>query len=165
MRSDYFSYFIYYTPYTYYVHYFAGYCSSGDIGIAGLCQTQGSFCSVQLFGAGAHKSTVVFRGFTAIHILRKRFMQVIAWISWWFCRRASTMEPSLCRLTLSGSTPVLRICCDWHWIQVLLLCTCFDVGILRRSWQWYLYQLWLLNLICNKPYYDNYSYYSVCCLL
>jgi hypothetical protein len=31
-------------------HYFAGYCSSGDIGYAGVCQTQGSFCSVQLFG-------------------------------------------------------------------------------------------------------------------
>ena len=30
-------------------------------------------------------------------------------------------------------TPVLSICCNRHWIQVLRLCTCFDVGILRRS--------------------------------
>ena len=47
--------FLYYMPYTYYAPYFLGYCSSGDIGIAGVCQAQGSFCSVQLFGAGAHQ--------------------------------------------------------------------------------------------------------------
>ena len=47
--------FYYYTPYTYYTPYVTGCGSTGDLGIAGLCQTQGSFCSVQLFGAGAHK--------------------------------------------------------------------------------------------------------------
>ena len=61
----------YYTPYTYYVHYFAGHCSTGDIGIAGLCQTQGSFWHTKY-------SDVQF---TAISFLRKRFMQVITWIS------------------------------------------------------------------------------------
>ena len=57
----YFYYFFYYTPYTYYAHYFAGYCTSGDIGIAGLCQTQGSFCSVQLFMLGHTKYSGVQR--------------------------------------------------------------------------------------------------------
>ena len=33
-------------------------------------------------------------------------------------------------------TPDLRICCYWRWIQVLRLCTCVDVGNLRRSWEW-----------------------------
>ena len=36
-------------------HIFSGNCPPGDIGAARIGQTQGPFCTVQLFGAGAHQ--------------------------------------------------------------------------------------------------------------
>ena len=34
---------------------FSGNCPPSDIGAAGIGQTQGSFCTVQLFGTGSHQ--------------------------------------------------------------------------------------------------------------
>ena len=131
--------FLYYTPYTYYAPYFLGYCSSGDIGIAGVCQAQGSFCSVQLFGAGAHQvqwgSEGLLQSISCKNVSCKPSYgfrnDSAAGHRQWSLRCVA----GHC-LVCAGSTPVLSICCDWHWIQVLRLCTCFDVGILRWSWQW-----------------------------
>ena len=36
-------------------HIFPGNCPPSDIGAAGICQMQGPFCTVQLFGAGSHQ--------------------------------------------------------------------------------------------------------------
>ncbi len=55
-----------------------------------------------IFWCWGTPSTVVFRGFTAICFLQNSFMEVIAWTPSWFSQRASTMEPSLWRQTLSG---------------------------------------------------------------
>ena len=46
---------LYYTYYANYTYYFIGHSSPLDIGIPGISQTQGSFCFVQLFGAGSHQ--------------------------------------------------------------------------------------------------------------
>jgi hypothetical protein len=53
----------------------SGNCPSSDIGHARINPTQGSFCAVQLFGAG----TRVCSGYTATHFLRKRFTAVTDW--------------------------------------------------------------------------------------
>jgi hypothetical protein len=46
---------LYYTVYTDYLYYFSGNCSPLDIGIARFGEMQGSFCSVQLFGAWSYQ--------------------------------------------------------------------------------------------------------------
>ena len=48
-------YYTHYTFYTAYDIYFSGNCPPSDIGAAGIGQTQGPFCTVQLFGAGSHQ--------------------------------------------------------------------------------------------------------------
>ena len=126
--------FYYYTPYTHYTNYFTGSCSTGDLRIAGLCQTQGSFCSVQLFGAGAHKVQWCSEG-----ILQSISSKNVSWMSSHGFRDDSTARHRQWRLRFvtgnclvcSGSTPVLSFCIDRHWLEVFRMCTCFDVGILR----------------------------------
>ena len=48
-------YYTHYTSYTGYDIYFSGNCPTSDIGAAGIGQTQGPFCTVQLFGAGSRQ--------------------------------------------------------------------------------------------------------------
>ena len=50
-----FIYYTHYTVYTAYDIYFSGTCPPSDIGAAGIGQTQGPLCTVQLFGAGSHQ--------------------------------------------------------------------------------------------------------------
>ncbi len=44
-----------YTSLTDLANIFSGNCPPSDIGAAGISQTQGPFCTVQLFGAGSHQ--------------------------------------------------------------------------------------------------------------
>ncbi len=48
---------------------------------------------------------------------------------------------SLCRfaqysLVCSGIIPFFCLCYNRHWIQVLRVCPCVDVGNIRWSWEW-----------------------------
>ena len=77
-------------------------------------------------------------------------MAVIEWTSSWLGHRASTTELSLCpqhSLVCSCFAPFLCFSYDRHWIQVLRLCPCINLGNVRWSWQWYLYILLCIMLI------------------
>ena len=79
-------------------------------------------------------STVVFRGFTAIHFLRKRFMQVIAWISWWFGRSSWFSEAQKSVGDSDGQFSAGNFFLGNNWVSWLNNCLNFKpkVNTLKR---------------------------------
>ncbi len=110
-----------------------------DIGAARFSPTQGSFRSVQLFGARTH-----WIPWCAAHILQPVSCKNVLRQSppgpchdsaarnrpWSFC--SVTGNSLVCQ----SIAPVLSLCSDRHWVQVLQLCTCVNDGNIRQSWKW-----------------------------
>jgi hypothetical protein len=105
----------------------AGNFPPSDIGAARIGQTQGPFCTVQLFGAGS-LGHAKCKGVQRVYCFRtKCSTEVIAWTPSLFGRRASITELSLYHLrqcgyctqamalACSSVAPVLGFCYDRHW--------------------------------------------------
>ena len=111
------------------------YCPSWDIGNARFSPTQGSFRSLQLFGAGTHQvswcSADILQSVSCKKVLRQSPTGPCLYSAarnrqWYFCCVA---RYSLVTTVCPSIAPVFSLCSDGHWIQVLRLCTCVDNGI------------------------------------
>ena len=111
-------------------------CPSSDIGDARFSQTQGSFRSVQLFGAGTHQvpwcAADLLQPVSCKNILRPSptgpcHDSAARYRQWSFCCVAGNS------LACPSIAPVLSLWPDRHWVQVLRLRSCVDDGNIRQS--------------------------------
>ena len=136
-----------------------------DIGAARIGQTQGPFCTVQLFGAGAHQVQWCAAGLLqSISDENGSSTEVIEWTPSWFGHRASIMELSLCRQSQYGTL----VCCS---CSLLLLWPTLDPSpSIVPSYQRWKHMMILkmvimciiitiIALIALILCYDNYIYY------
>ena len=114
----------------------SGNCPPSDFGAATCCKNRPNARAIlhcSIVWCWGTQSTRVCSGFTAIRFRRKCSMEVIAWTPSLFGRRASIMDLSSYRQRQSG----MLVCrYDWHWIQVLWLCSRFNPGNIWWSWKW-----------------------------
>ncbi len=117
----------------------SGISPSSDIAAARFSPTQGSFRSVQLFGARTHRilwcAADILQPVSCKNILRQSPPGPCHDLAarnrpWIFCSVAGNS------LVFPNIAPVLSLCWDRHWVQVLRMCTCVNDGNIRRSWKW-----------------------------
>ncbi len=120
-------------------------------------------------------NTMVSNWLNAIHFQQKDFMAVITWTLSWIGSLVSITivmdkPPGINNntffcvarycLVCTGFAPVLSICCNWHWIQVLQLCTSVDTGNIWLSWEGnYINYMNYSNYACYV-YYIFYTFYA-----
>jgi hypothetical protein len=106
------------------------------IGAANFSLAQGSFRSVQLFGARTHQvpwcAADTLQPVSCKNVLRQSSPgpchdSAARNRPWSFCSVAGNS------LVCPSIAPVLSLCSDRHWVQVLRLCTCVNDGNIRRS--------------------------------
>lgn len=116
---------------------FAGRCSPTNIGTARIGPTQGAFWSVQLSGDRTHQvqgcAASILQSVSCKTVpwqspIRPRHDKAAGYRQWGF--RCLARFSLVCSCIAS----VLRYCYDGHWLQVLWVCPCLDLGNLRWSW-------------------------------